>query len=41
MNEKVKCNRLKGSECKNNKQKILLYKNLERITVPDDYKDNP
>lgn len=29
MNEKAKCNKLKGSEFKN-KQKILLFKNLER-----------
>lgn len=41
MNEIVKCNRLKGSRFKNNKQKILLYKNLERTIVPGDYKDNP
>lgn len=41
MNEKVKSNRLKGSKFKNNKQKLLLYKNLERTIFPADYKDYP
>lgn len=41
MNEKAKCNNLKGSKFKNNKQKLLLYKNLERTIVLDDHKDYP
>lgn len=37
MNEKAKCNKVKDFEF--NKQKITLFKNLERIIIPDDNKD--
>lgn len=30
MNEKAKCNKVKGYEFKNNKQKISLFKSLEK-----------